>query len=138
MKKSPAVVESRTEEEPTDNTAVRIEVEEEPPGRVALKNRARFFGHVSDENWNDWKWHFRNRISSVDELTRHIAAGQAGGHGQSQQAMGNSFPKQGVLGVFSVAVQLVKVAGKPAERHDVGLVDGAPRAHHAVAYDEFL
>ncbi len=72
MKKSPAVVESRTEEEPTDNTAVRIEVEEEPPGRVALKNRARFFGHVSDENWNDWKWHFRNRISSVDELIRYI------------------------------------------------------------------
>jgi lysine 2,3-aminomutase len=72
MKKSPAIVERRTEEEPTDNTAVRIEVEEEPPGRVALKNRIRFFGHVSDENWNDWKWHFRNRISSVDELTRHI------------------------------------------------------------------
>jgi lysine 2,3-aminomutase len=72
MKKSPAIVERRTEEEPTDNTAVRIEVEEEPPGRVALKNRTRFFGHVSDENWNDWKWHFRNRISSVDELIRHI------------------------------------------------------------------
>jgi lysine 2,3-aminomutase len=72
MKKSPAIVERRTEEEPTDNTAVRIEVEEEPPGRVALKNRIRFFGHVSDENWNDWKWHFRNRISSVDELIRHI------------------------------------------------------------------
>ena len=72
MKKSPAIVERRTEEEPTDNTAVRIEVEEEPPGRVALKNRTRFFGHVSDENWNDWKWHFRNRISSVEELIRHI------------------------------------------------------------------
>jgi lysine 2,3-aminomutase len=72
MKKSPAVVESRTEEEPASNTAVRREVEEEPPGRVALKNRARFFGHVSDESWNDWKWHFRNRISSVDELIRHI------------------------------------------------------------------
>jgi len=72
MKKSPAIVERRTEEEPTDSTAVRIEVEEEPPGRVALKNRAKFFGHVSDENWNDWKWHFRNRISSVEELIRHI------------------------------------------------------------------
>src|SRR5512136_2510151 len=72
MKKSPAVVESRTEEEPTSNTAVRREVEEEPPGRTALENRARFFGHVSDQNWNDWKWHFRNRISSVDELIRHI------------------------------------------------------------------
>ena len=72
MKKSPAIVESRTEEESLGSTAVRIEVEEEPPGRVALRNRARFFGHVSDESWNDWKWHFRNRISSVDELIRYI------------------------------------------------------------------
>jgi len=72
MKRSPAIVEGRTEDEAPGSAAVRIEVEEEPPGRVALKNRARFFGHVSDESWNDWKWHFRNRISSVDELTRHI------------------------------------------------------------------
>ncbi len=72
MKKSPAIAETRTEEEPAGSTAVRREVEEEPPGSVALKNRARFFGHVSDECWNDWKWHFRNRIGSVDELIRHI------------------------------------------------------------------
>ncbi len=72
MKKSPATVEGLTEEEPPGTTAVRREVEEEPPSRVALRNRARFFGHVSDESWNDWKWHFRNRIGSVDELIRHI------------------------------------------------------------------
>jgi lysine 2,3-aminomutase len=72
MKKSPATVEGLTEEEPPGTTAVRREVEEEPPSRVALRNRARFFGHVSDESWNDWKWHFRNRISSVDELIRYI------------------------------------------------------------------
>jgi len=72
MKKSPATVEGLTEEEPPGTTAVRREVEEEPPSRVALRNRARFFGHVSDESWNDWKWHFRNRISSVDALIRYI------------------------------------------------------------------
>ena len=72
MKKSPATMEGLTEEEPPGTTAVRREVEEEPPSRVALRNRARFFGHVSDESWNDWKWHFRNRIGSADELTRHI------------------------------------------------------------------
>jgi len=72
MKKSPATVEGRTEEEPPGTTAVRREAEEEPPSRVAQRNRARFFGHVSDESWNDWKWHFRNRISSVDELIRYI------------------------------------------------------------------
>jgi len=72
MKKSPATVEGLTEEEPPGTTAIRRDLEEEPPSRVALRNRARFFGHVSDESWNDWKWHFRNRISSVDELIRHI------------------------------------------------------------------
>ena len=72
MKRSPATVEGRTEEEPPGATAVRREVEEEPPSRVLLKNRARFFGHISDESWNDWKWHFRNRITSIDELIRYI------------------------------------------------------------------
>jgi len=32
----------------------------------------RFFGHISDENWNDWKWHFRNRIVSVEQLNGFI------------------------------------------------------------------
>ena len=72
MKKSPATMEGLTEEEPPGTTSVRREVEEEPPSRVALRNRARFFGHVSDESWNDWKWHFRNRISSVDALIRYV------------------------------------------------------------------
>ena len=72
MKKSPATVEGLTEEEPPGTTAIRRDLEEEPPSRVALRNRARFFGHVSDESWNDWKWHFRNRISSVDALIRYI------------------------------------------------------------------
>jgi len=73
MKKSTEIMEGRIEEEPPSTTAVRSDVEEEPPGRVALKNRSRFFGHVSKENWNDWKWHFRNRITTVDELTRYIS-----------------------------------------------------------------
>lgn len=65
-------METRTEEELAGSTAVRRDVEEEPPGMLGLKNRARFFGHVSDQCWNDWKWHFRHRIGSVDELIRHI------------------------------------------------------------------
>ena len=73
MRKSTEIMEGRIEEEPPSTTAVRSDVEEEPPGRVALKNRSRFFGHVSKENWNDWKWHFRNRITTVDELTRYIS-----------------------------------------------------------------
>ncbi len=63
-----------------------ISAEEEPPGKVisdteeppssrseiVSQNRRRFFGQVSEENWKDWRWHFRNRITSVEELSKFI------------------------------------------------------------------
>ena len=72
MKRSPAIADGQTEEESPGASGFISEVEEEPPDRVASKNRIRFFGQVSDESWHDWKWHFRNRITTVDELTRYI------------------------------------------------------------------
>jgi len=30
------------------------------------------FGHVSDEDWYDWKWQMRNRITDIHELGRYI------------------------------------------------------------------
>ncbi len=48
------------------------EVEEEPPSSALLLNRARFFSDVSEESWNDWRWQFRNRITSIDELAKFI------------------------------------------------------------------
>ena len=45
--------------------------EDEPPGKIA-SSRQRFFGNVSEENWNDWKWQFQNRITSVDDLAKFI------------------------------------------------------------------
>lgn len=32
----------------------------------------RFFAHVPDEQWNDWKWQFRNRITSIEQLGQHL------------------------------------------------------------------
>jgi lysine 2,3-aminomutase len=63
-----------------------ISADEEPPGTViseaeeppssrneiVSENRKRFFGQVSEENWKDWRWHFRNRITSVEELSKFI------------------------------------------------------------------
>lgn len=72
MKRSPAVLDGHTEKESPEANALASEVEEEPPGRLAPSNRDRFFGDISDEKWNDWKWHFRNRITSVEQLTRFI------------------------------------------------------------------
>jgi len=61
-----------TEEEPPSSA---ISETEEPPssrGKIASENRKRFFGHVSEENWKDWRWHFRNRITTVEELSKFV------------------------------------------------------------------
>jgi lysine 2,3-aminomutase len=59
------------EDEPPGQSLIVSPREEEPPSISA--QRRRFFGHISDNLWNDWKWHFRNRITTVDELARYIA-----------------------------------------------------------------
>ncbi|MBI4186636.1 MAG: KamA family radical SAM protein [Chloroflexi bacterium] len=51
--------------------AVFGQQEEEPPSNKP-HGRHRFFGHIADDAWSDWKWHFRNRITTVEELTRFI------------------------------------------------------------------
>ena len=44
---------------------------EEPPGRPRT-GRQRFFPAVTDADWNNWKWQFRHRITSVDQLSTFI------------------------------------------------------------------
>ena len=48
------------------------EVEEEPPGRADGPAR-RLFADTPQADWDNWKWHFRNRITTVDELARYIS-----------------------------------------------------------------
>lgn len=43
---------------------------EEPPSSRLLKNRHKFFDGVTDEYWDDWKWQFRHRIKTVEELSK--------------------------------------------------------------------
>jgi len=57
------------EEEPPGETAI-FSLDEEPPSTSA--QRRRFFGHIPHSLWNDWKWHFRNRITTVDQLSKFI------------------------------------------------------------------
>jgi lysine 2,3-aminomutase len=63
--------ESPTEEEPPGKAAPPSSFDEEPPSRTATE-RDRLFGHIPDSAWNDWRWHFRNRITTVDKLVRFI------------------------------------------------------------------
>ena len=58
------------EEEPPGQSYISADPEE-PPGKTAT-NRYRFFGHIPDSLWNDWKWHFRNRITTVGQLVEFI------------------------------------------------------------------
>jgi len=75
MTRLATTIESQTlgekEEEPPGETVDLGNLEEEPPGKT-VTNRYRFFGHISDSNWNDWKWHFRNRITTVERLNEII------------------------------------------------------------------
>lgn len=38
-----------------------------------LKRKEKLFPNVTDEEWNDWKWHVRNRIETLDELKEYVA-----------------------------------------------------------------
>ena len=60
-------------EAPSIAAPIRGEAEEEPPSSSASSMRSRFFGHVLEKDWCDWKWQFRNRITTVDELAKYIS-----------------------------------------------------------------
>ena len=62
---------NEVEGEPPGKSAIHRDPEEEPPGKT-VTNRYRFFSHIPDAIWNDWKWHFRNRITSVEQLAQFI------------------------------------------------------------------
>jgi lysine 2,3-aminomutase len=67
-----ALITSVPEDEPPGTAVAECEVEE-PPSTTAPDIRRRSYGHISQETWDDWKWHFRNRITSVEELSKHIS-----------------------------------------------------------------
>jgi lysine 2,3-aminomutase len=57
---------SETDDEPPSSCD-----ESEPPSKRA-SNRYRIFGAASEKDWNDWKWQFRNRITSVEQLAKYV------------------------------------------------------------------
>ena len=75
MTRSAATLKSRAAdeaaEEPPGVTAILNE-DEEPPSTSDTARGNGFFGHVPEELWDDWKWHFRNRVTSIDELLKFI------------------------------------------------------------------
>ncbi|MFX0035937.1 MAG: lysine 2,3-aminomutase [Candidatus Hermodarchaeota archaeon] len=39
---------------------------------MKVNRRKELFGQVSDEDWNDWHWQVKNRITTLDELKKYI------------------------------------------------------------------
>ncbi|MGD0779290.1 MAG: KamA family radical SAM protein [Dehalococcoidales bacterium] len=53
-------------EEPPGKRFIVKSIEDEPPSSTT--GRYRFFWNISDISWKDWKWQFRNRITSLEQL----------------------------------------------------------------------
>ncbi|MCC7013182.1 MAG: KamA family radical SAM protein [Planctomycetes bacterium] len=48
-----------------------------PPSAALRRGREHYFPQASDAEWNDWRWQFKNRITTLDELERHLAIPEA-------------------------------------------------------------
>jgi lysine 2,3-aminomutase len=39
---------------------------------MKVNRRKELFGHVNDEDWNNWRWQVKNRITTLEELKKYI------------------------------------------------------------------
>jgi lysine 2,3-aminomutase len=39
---------------------------------MQVNRRKEIFSHVNDEDWNDWKWQVKNRITTLEEIKKYI------------------------------------------------------------------
>lgn len=62
---------SEAEDEPPSKTVIFGDLEEEPPSKTVTGKHS-FFKHLPDSLWNDWKWQFRHRITTAEQLTKFI------------------------------------------------------------------
>lgn len=43
---------------------------------MKVNGRFKLFQEIKDEKWNDWHWQIKNRVTSVEELKKHIPLNQ--------------------------------------------------------------
>lgn len=60
-------------EEPPSITLAAVKAEDEEPPSKCVTAKSRFFASISPDDWNDWRWQFKNRITSVEELSRYFS-----------------------------------------------------------------
>ncbi len=64
------VSEAAEDEPPSCSTISCIDTGEEPPG--TSRDAEKLLNCSTNELWNDWKWQFRNRITTLEELAKYI------------------------------------------------------------------
>jgi lysine 2,3-aminomutase len=70
--KAQATLTKEVKEEPPSIAATAVQLEEEePPSRTAAAFR-RLFCNIPSEHWNDWRWQFRNRVTTVEGLSKYV------------------------------------------------------------------
>jgi lysine 2,3-aminomutase len=62
---------NEAEEEPPGRCVIDTKPEVEPPGTIAVNGHG-LLKDVPESLWKDWKWHFRNRITCINQLGRFI------------------------------------------------------------------
>jgi hypothetical protein len=62
-------------EPPLCTKIMGVEEEEEPPSKRGLSLKEKCFGQVPEKDWNNWKWQFRHRITTVEELASRNQTG---------------------------------------------------------------
>ena len=62
---------NEAEEEPPGKSDIILKPEDEPPSPIAV-NGYSLLKDVPDNLWKDWKWHFRNRITNINQLAQFI------------------------------------------------------------------
>ncbi len=70
--KAQVALAQEVKEEPPSTTAAAFQPEEdEPPLKTAVARR-RLFCNTPPEHWKDWRWQFRNRITTVEALSKYV------------------------------------------------------------------
>jgi lysine 2,3-aminomutase len=57
---------------PVCSAIVEVDEEDEPPSKRPGGLKDKFFCRIPEKDWNDWKWQFRHRITSVEDLAKYI------------------------------------------------------------------
>ena len=70
--KAPTTLPKEVKEEPPSTIATTFQLEEEePPGKEAAALR-RLRCNTPSEHWDDWRWHFRNRVTTIEGLSKYV------------------------------------------------------------------